>query len=204
MGLTLDEIAISHGTDKATVFSRTYAKPKGYTIHMAQFFEPWRDKAIRFVEIGVGGGESIRTWLDYFYKAHVIGIDNVRDTNIFNQPGKPFKRYTFVYGDQTDETFWKCFAVDYGRDFDIIVDDGAHMNDATVISFNGLWPLLRSGGLYCIEDLATAYGGDPVFVKNGFPQQINWLREMVDEMNQGRGDVSSIYFSKELAILRKA
>ncbi len=203
---SLDDLMIEAQTDKATVFSRTYAKPKGYTIHMEGFFGPFRDFPVKFLEIGVGGGESISGWLNYFEGARqVIGIDNVRDTNIWNTVGStPDTRYTFVYGDQTDETFWKCFAVDYGRDFDIIVDDGSHMNDGTITAFNGLWPLLNNNGLYCIEDLATAYGGDPVFVKNGWPQQINWLREKIDDMNQGRGDVDSIYFSRELAILRKA
>lgn len=210
---TLDEIAIEHQTDKATRFTRTYARPKGYTVHFAKFFEPLRDKPIKLLEIGVGGGESIRTWLEYFPISRIYGIDNVQATNAWNtvRPRDPgpekigvwYDRYTFVYGDQTDPTFWKCFAVDYGADWDIIIDDGAHSNDATIISFNGLWSLLKPGGLYCIEDLATAYGGDSYFVKPGYPNQIDWLKLMIDALNLGAGEVDSIYFSRELAILTK-
>lgn len=201
---TLDEIAIEHQTDKATRFTRTYARPKGYTVHFEKFFEPLRDKPIKLLEIGVGGGESIRTWLEYFPRGEVFGVDNQKETNQWNLPGKLLGiPYIFVYGDQTDATFWKCFAVDYGADWDIIIDDGAHANDATIISFNGLWPLLKPGGLYCIEDLATAYGGDSYFLKPGYPNQIDWLKLMIDALNLGAGEVDSIYFSRELAILTK-
>lgn len=195
---------IECGTDKATVFTRTYAKPKGYSLHYEEVFERIRNRPIKLLEIGTGGGESIRSWLLYFPLAQVFSIDNQQSTNDWNTVGRTLDpRYVFTYGDQTDTTFWKCFAVDCGKDWDIIIDDGAHTNDTTIISFNGLWPLLKSGGIYCIEDLATAYGGDPFFSKPGFPNQIDWLNRKVDEMNKGSGNVDSIYFSKELAILRK-
>jgi len=209
---TLDELAVANQTDKASVFTRTYAKPKNYCVHYEKFFEPLRNLPIKFLEIGVGGGESIRTWIEYFPIASIYGVDNVHNTNEWNtvKPHPPveelgvwYDRYEFFYGDQTDPTFWKCFAVDAGKDFDVIIDDGAHTNDATIISFQGLWPLLKPGGLYCIEDLATAYGGDPVFCKFSFLNQMTWLRQLIDEMNQGRGEVDSIYFSKELSILKK-
>jgi SAM-dependent methyltransferase len=201
---TLDEIGIANQTDKASQFSRTYAKPHDYLRHLEKFFEPLRYQLIKFLEIGVGGGESIRTWLEYFPHASVWGIDNVQSTNDWNTVGKRFDpRYCFVFGDQTDETFYKCFAVDYGFDWDVIIDDGAHYNNTVILSFTGLWPLLKSGGLYVIEDLGTAYGGDTVFVKPGFPNHVEWLKSMIDDLNQGKGEVDSIYFSKELAILRK-
>jgi demethylmacrocin O-methyltransferase len=201
---TLDEIAIANGTDKATQFTRTYAKPKGYTVHYERFFAPLRDKPLKLVEIGVGGGESVRTWLEYFESGLVIGIDFVSLTNQWNTP-KQWKvgddiadRYTFMAADQTDPTFWACFAADIGRTIDIAIDDGAHTPEAVQHSFAGLWPLIKPGGLYCIEDLGCG------FTSPGLPTHWEFLASyLAPLMIGGIADCDSIYISPELAIIRK-
>jgi hypothetical protein len=40
---------------------------------------------------------------------------------------------------------------------DIIIDDGSHINRDVLTSFHYLFPGLRTGGFYVIEDLQTAY-----------------------------------------------
>lgn len=183
---------IEHGSDKATVHTRTYAKPHGYTVEMAKVFDPIREQPIKFCEIGVGGGESIRAWLDYFPNAQIYGIDNVKDTNILNTPGKPYKRYTFSHGDQTDRTMWACFRANCGVDWDVILDDGSHTNEGTIIAFEEMWPHVKSGGMYIIEDLATASTAGTVFVKNGWPNQMDWLKDKMHKMNLGESDIESL------------
>lgn len=211
MQLTLDQIAIEQGTDKATKFTRTYAKPKGYTVHYERVFEPLRDKPIRLVEIGVGGGESIRTWLYYFLCAEVIGIDNVSNTNEWNTPkrletdydpgdleAKYHARHAFHAADQTDPTFWACFAADYGQTIDIAIDDGSHEPKAVQMSFTLLWPLIKPGGLYCIEDLGCG------FTNPGYSSHGHWVSELTGQLLlNGTGDIDSIYIAKELCIIRK-
>lgn len=197
---TLDELAILNGTDKAT---RHPVKGHGYAPHYEKHFSPLRDLPIKFLEIGVGGGESIRTWLDYFTQAKVFGVDNVNSSNPWNTvKAETDPRYTFVTGDQSDETFWKCFAADYGTNWDVIVDDGGHFSHQIITSFNGLWKLVNPGGLYCIEDLACAYG--TLFVPPNWPNHMDWLRQLIDSLMQPPTDIDSIYFANELAILRKA
>jgi hypothetical protein len=58
---SLDAIGIAQQTDKASVFTRTYAKPHGYLEHLEPFFSPLRHLPIKFLEIGFGVGESIPT-----------------------------------------------------------------------------------------------------------------------------------------------
>jgi hypothetical protein len=84
---TLDEIGIFHQTDKASQFTRTYAKPHDYLRHVEPFFAPMRPHRISLVEIGAAGGESIKTWLDYFDDALVFGVDIVQGTNPYNTVG---------------------------------------------------------------------------------------------------------------------
>lgn len=204
MGLkTLDELLIEYGSDKATEHTRTYAKPHGYSVVMEKYFAPLRDKCISFLEIGVGGGESIRAWLDYFSKAEIVGIDFVKDTNVFNVPGKPYARYTFSHGDQVDRTGWKCFVANHGSGWDVVLDDGGHFNDQIIITFEEMWPHVKSGGLYLIEDLGVGSTPGTVFVKPGFPNHMDWIRDRMVELNNGQNDIESINLTKELAIFRK-
>lgn len=201
---SLDSIMQRHGSDKASVFTRTYAKPKDYCRHYEQFFAPLRDQPVKFLEIGVGGGESIRGWLDYFPNAQVFGVDIVHDTNPWDSPGTMHHpRYRFVTADQSSDVFWQCFIADFHGDWDVICDDGGHASNQIITSFNHLWPVVKPGGLYIVEDLGVAYG-DGSFVPAGWPNHMAWLKTLVDGMNIGSGDIDSIYFSRELAVLRKA
>lgn len=190
--MTLDEIAIRNGTDKATQFTRTYAKPHGYTPHYERAFHPLRTEQIKFLEIGVGGGESIITWLDYFLSARVFGVDIVEKTNLWNTPGVAANpRYTFCQGNQSDPVFWQCFVASFGGDWDVVIDDGSHIPSDILTTFGCLWPHVAKGGLYAIEDLNQA------------PEILSWIMGRMDAINKGESDIDSITFSKELVIFRK-
>ena len=41
-------------------------------------------------------------------------------------------------------------------DFDVIIDDGGHTNCQIWTSFQKLWPTVKPGGLYFIEDMQVA------------------------------------------------
>jgi demethylmacrocin O-methyltransferase len=198
---SLDEIAIEHQTDRATVFTRTWGKPHGYAPHYDKVFGPFRHDPVKLLEIGSASGEGVRMWLDYFCNGRVFGVDNVKDTCDWNMPGKK-GRFTFVYGDQGHDVFWKCFLADYGKEWDFVIDDGSHVNSDIITSFNELWPHVKPGGFYAIEDLACAYGG-AMFVKSGFPTHISFLKDKLEQIQNGVG-IDSMYMSRELAILRKA
>lgn len=202
--MTLDEIAIKHGTDKATVHP-VYGH--GYAPFYDMMFSGMRFSPIKLLEIGVGGGESIRTWLDYFSCASIFGIDIVKNTNPWNTPGeKPHERYTFVSGDQTDETMWKCFRADHGDDWDVVIDDGGHCNNQVIIAFNSMWPYIKSGGLYCIEDLAVGYGAGSVHIVAGWQTHMEFITKMMNDMNTNSPCPEipeMIFLSKELAIIKK-
>lgn len=144
-------------------------------------------------------------WLDYFSHpdARIFGVDIVSNTNPWNTPGRN-GRYFFNQGDQASATFWACWLADHGKDLDIVIDDGGHFNDGIITSFNALWPAVRPGGFYAIEDLGCSYGPSSIFVKLGFPNHMDWLKSHVDLMNQFlSSNVDSIYLSKELAVFKK-
>lgn len=201
---TLDEIFIEHGTDKAS--KHLELKGHNYAPGYEVFFAPRRFDPLKLLEIGVGGGESVKSWLEYFASASIYGIDIVHDTNPYNTPDAIpgiDPRYRFLQGDQSDKTMWACALANWGDEFDIIIDDGSHINTDIIASFDALWPIVNPGGLYCVEDLNAGYTPGSVHVKPGAKTHAQWLHDFIDRIHTAAGDLDSIYFAPELAILRK-
>jgi hypothetical protein len=153
----LSELAARFGSDKWG--------GRWYTPHYQKHFEPYRELAVKVLEIGIGGydaidagGESLRMWKHYFRRGLIYGLD------IFTKTGIEENRLRVVQGDQGDAQFLDSMARELGP-FDIVIDDGSHMSHHIITSFNALFPHARPGGIYVVEDLATAYwpswGGDP-------------------------------------------
>jgi hypothetical protein len=100
-----------------------------------------------------------------------------------------------------------------------VVDDGSHINELTLKSFDILWPKVRSGGLYIIEDLETSYMNDLNFVKQSWPgmiynrcdlkynnyrEQLNtFIHNHIFNIDFKKGDVKSIHFHHQMCIIEK-
>jgi hypothetical protein len=61
-----------------------------------------------------------------------------------------------VTGDQSDQATLQRWVNETGGNFDVIIDDGGHTNTQIYNSFNYLWPTIKPGGIYFIEDLQVA------------------------------------------------
>lgn len=154
-----------------------------YTTHYQRFFQPLRHKYLHILEIGVGGyndynsgAESLRMWKAYFRNSRIIGID-ICDKTHFSED-----RIDIRQCDQTDSQSLRQLSSEYGG-FDIIIDDGSHLNEHVIKTFHVLFPLLRPDGIYVVEDTQTAYwpswGGG-----RGNPQSsMAFFKELVDGLN---------------------
>jgi len=58
-----------------------------------------------------------------------------------------------VSGDQGDKALLAQWVAQSGGNFDVIIDDGGHLNTQIKASFDVLWPAVKRGGLYFLEDL---------------------------------------------------
>lgn len=192
---TLSELALRYGTDKVLSPDGT---GNNYTPHYEKFFAPMRDQTINLLEIGVLGGASIQMWLEYFPSARIYGVDNVKDTNRWNLIlAPPNERYRFIHGDQSDPGFW----AQHPFHWDIVIDDGGHFGNQVITSLECLWPRVKSGGLYCIEDLACSY--NPIYQPHGATTPMDMLKAKLDTMHTVGNDIDSVYFARQLAIIRK-
>lgn len=119
-----------------------------------ELFQAYRFKPITFLEIGIGQGGSISFFQEYFKHpdAKIIGID-IRIPDF-----KKGENTTILNINQNDSKALETLAADYGP-FDVILDDGAHFAKETQNCFDILFPYLKVGGSYIIEDWMAEYMG---------------------------------------------
>jgi hypothetical protein len=149
--ISLQEIGEKHGTDKA---AQTHAfDGRTFLEVYEQYVSQFREQHINVLEIGVLGGASLRTWRDYGRLWRIFGID-INPTALTASG----ERIEIDIGSQDDPDFLRsCFGA--STKFDIIVDDGSHINSFTLTSLRALFThRLNAGGIYIIEDLASSYG----------------------------------------------
>nr|ABL09966.1 O-methyltransferase [Streptomyces echinatus] len=157
-----------------------------YTPHYDRYFAPLRDGVVNLVEIGIGGyddpdqgGASLRMWKHYFPRGLVHGLD------VYEKRGIAEPRLFPLRGDQSDPAYLAGLAAERGP-FDIVVDDGSHLNEHVLTSFEALFPHLRPGGLYVVEDTQTAYwtgwGGNDRDL-NDPTTSMGFVKALVDGLN---------------------
>ncbi len=145
----LDGLAKKHGTDKGSSWHN-------YTKYYAKYFSPLKDKPIKLLEIGLERGASARMWEEYFPLANLHFIDIVADS-ISNFMKNASPRSHCHLANQSDKASLSHFLTQAGSNFDIIIDDGGHSVQEQITSFEVLFPHVKSGGIYVIEDLFTSY-----------------------------------------------
>ena len=101
---------------------------------------------------------------------------------------------------------------------DIVIDDGSHMVEHVLTSFNVIFPRMSPNGIYAVEDTRTSYlnryGGDSENLNNP-TSTLGFFKSLVDNLNYQfiendqignsffQNDLSSLHFYKELVIIKK-
>ena len=143
----LQELGQKYGTDKA---GHRYNEI-GYLDYYDRHFSSIRNEVKTFVEIGILGGKSLKMWEEYFPNATIYGID-ITPSCIEYESG----RIKIFIGDQSDYQFLEKIKMEIGN-IDILLDDGSHITNHQIKTFDILYPLINDGGFYAIEDLANSY-----------------------------------------------
>ena len=157
------------------------------------------------LEIGVLKGGSLRIWKTVFPDARIAGIDSNEASKLDNDD------LEILIGDQKDPVFLEWLLSHVGIP-DIIIDDGGHCRSQQIFSFEHLFPHMKSGGVYVIEDLEAclleSYNDYPVTT-------LDYMRSLVmptdfDGNTTGRkvGDrftyhYSSITFEPNICMITK-
>ncbi len=152
------------------------SKANTYFDIYTELFQKFRGKKITFVEVGVKWGGSLFMWKNFFGdNARIIGIDLYPQT-------KKLEKYgcEIFIGDQSSEKFWQDFFAKVGK-IDILLDDGAHTNEAQIITLNKVLKNINDDGLIVIEDTGASY-----HKKHFNPSKysfINYTKFLIDDLN---------------------
>lgn len=167
---TLDTIAKKYDTDKSSLV-HDYCKKYERIIPFQ------RDEKFRMLEIGVLNGASLKMWSEYFPNAEIIGVD-------INPKCKCYENGNIKVeiGSQNDPVFLNLLGEKYGS-FDLVVDDGSHIQQHVICSFETLFPYLKNNNLYIVEDVVTSYwhshGGG--LRKPG--TMVEYFKNLIDDVN---------------------
>jgi demethylmacrocin O-methyltransferase len=168
------------------IFETDKAVAHNYTPHYMTHLGKFRRRKIKLLEIGVGGyanpaggGHSLQMWKRYFPFARITAID------IYDKSALEERRVKIFRGSQIDEEFLDGMERLAGP-FDVIIDDGSHLNEHVTQSFRLLFPKLKDGGIYVVEDTQTSYwkdyGGDSENLQNP-ATMMNFFKGLVDSLN---------------------
>jgi SAM-dependent methyltransferase len=191
----LTALANRFGSDKGTQnFHRHY-----YTRVYKHVLAPFRGKPFRLLEIGLlhaqhvawiagnyhskpgrasgSRAPSLEMWAAYFPQATIFGFDQ----NDFS--AVQADRYKIFRGDAGSRTDLASLVEKTGGEFDVILDDASHESNHQQVALGALFPHLRPGGLFIIEDLypqSTTQTLLRQFEVNGtFPSQFMTDRERI-------------------------
>jgi cephalosporin hydroxylase len=120
-----------------------------YHRHLARY----RHKSITLVEFGVYQGGSLQMWRRYFgRRARIWGVDINPDCKQFiDDPGICVR-----IGDQEDRDFLRALITEIGP-IDVVIDDGGHTMAQQLATFDVVYPAVRPGGVYLVEDVQSSY-----------------------------------------------
>lgn len=203
-----------YGSDKA----RNDDGRQDYCRHYSKYLEIMRDDSVVLLELGIGGedtvlgGASLLGWQEYFSKGSIVGVD-IYDKSDLDQD----RIQTFICSQDDREELYSIVRA-IGTP-DIIIDDASHINNLTIESFKILFPLLKTGGLYVIEDVSCAYrwdfNGNTDLQNISTPTIMNYLFSAVHDINPVHlgvsdyqkkkefTDIESIHFYPDIVFIKK-
>lgn len=205
----LIDLATKHKSDKHN--HHDYAR------YYQKHFEHLQNEQITLIELGIGGyeypdrgGSGLRMWSEFFIKGRIYGVD------LYDKSGLKFNpNVTILKGSQADEQFIEAL-IQKSDAPDIIIDDASHLNGLTIKSFTLLFPHLKKGGIYVIEDLESSwwkdhgFDGEPDYKNLTAKTSINFLRTLINDVNKkhlpadpGFLPIESIHFYQNMCVIIK-
>lgn len=154
----------------------------GYSHLYSIMFDHIKNDKLNILEVGIGTmkpnvcssmknympdtyrpGASHRAWRDYFVNSNIYGAD-IQDDTQFSE-----NRITTFLVDSTNKTEVDRLMEIVNIKFDIIIDDGWHLDDAQIKTLENFFPYLNENGIYVIEDIypgSKLNSSSPLVIKN--------------------------------------
>ena len=116
-------------------------------------FQDVREQVRTVVEVGVQTDRSLRMWEEFFPNAIILGVDIEPSCRQYEGG-----RRRILIGDQSDPVFLQKIVDEAGGVIDIVIDDGSHIVEHQLKTFDFLFPRLSTHGIYVVEDTGGEIG----------------------------------------------
>jgi len=135
-----------------------------YQTMYGRFLLPYyhQHPAMKMLEIGLGcnmnygPGASVLLYKTLFPQAELWEAEYVERCVRQYRGSEILQGINVLTGDQGDYATLDKWISQSGGNFDVVIDDGGHQNCQIWNSFMKLWPEVKPGGLYFIEDMEVA------------------------------------------------
>lgn len=180
------------------------------------FWTMHHDLLVRNVfEIGVWSGGSLIFWHNLFKPEKIVGID------LFERELSEYYRNYIVMHNLQDaiKIFWgvdqknkeflkKIISTEFRGPLDIVFDDGSHFYEETKISFLTLFPHIRPGGMYVIEDWSWSLMDpdlipDETYFKDKIPL-MELIIDLIIGIGKGNGMINNISIYQNFAVIERS
>jgi hypothetical protein len=154
--------------------------------HYLPIYEAAFTRTNRMLEIGVGRGGSLQMWREYLPDATIVGLDIDPAAARHEEPKR---RIHVRIGDQTDTSFLQGVVDEFGP-FDTVLDDGGHNSTQMIGSFQYLFPRLKPGGVYVVEDVCASYW---TWYRDQPESFVDFTKWLADAMHAAYMEITSLY-----------
>ncbi len=160
----------------------------------------------RVMELGLWEGGSLALWFEHLNPSKHVAVDIAK-----NNESEYFHEWVEKRGvRERVRTFWEVnqedtarlrsiVATEFQGPLDFVIDDASHMYQSTKASFEALFPCLRQGGVYIIEDWAwyhwTNVAGEGYGGRNAIPLT-RLIFELVQASASSTDLISSLYIAQ--------
>lgn len=154
------------------------------------------------LELGIWKGGSVVLWHELIRPQVHVAIDLER-----REESEPLKRYLresgasarfrLIWGfDQQDRPrLRELVRTDFPDGPDLVVDDASHLLRPTLASFETLFPLMRPGAIYIVEDWAWAHWKESMSPSHPWanePPLTDFVRTVIEAVGTATGLISRI------------
>ena len=151
-----------------------------------KYLSKYKGKKINILEIGISHGGSLQLLKKYFGdQVTIYAIDINPECQQFEENSTKI----FI-GSQSDPVFLQK-VISQLPPLDVVIDDGGHTMIQQKVSFEMLYPIVKEGGFYLIEDTHTSYwnefGGGLKKAESFVEYSKNFIDSLyIDHIHSGR------------------
>ena len=149
---SLDKLFTYYNTDKANFINNGKDRGHGFAKFYETHLNSFKHKKIKILEIGSYSGASAAAFIKFFPNAEIYCLD----VNLLNFKYSSKKMHVFGMNSSNNKMMLKFLSkIDFFetiKNFDIIIDDGSHIQSDQLNALNFFYKHVCSGGFYIIED----------------------------------------------------